>query len=96
MNKLNVEYLRLILSFTVFIFITTLLFIYINQIELNWFNSIKNIFLIPAIVLTIAIPIWMIVDLIKKNVADKAIFNLTFFVSAISILLMLFAVRVLN
>ena len=51
---------------------------------------------LPALGLSIAIPIWMIVDLFRKKVADKSIFNLTFFISVISILLLLFAIYILK
>ena len=53
--------------------------------------------LISGIVgLIIAIPVWMIIDLARKKVADKSIFNLTFFISVISILLIGFAMVAIN
>jgi len=96
MTKLQVEYLRLAFSFIVFVFIITLLFVLINQVQIDWFTNLSKVLMIPALVLSIAIPIWMIVDLIRKKVADKSIFNLTFFITVISILLLLFAIKILN
>ena len=96
MSKLHIEYIRLSFSFLVFIFIITLLFFHINQVQLDWFTALSKIVTIPALLLSIAIPVWMIIDLIKKNVADKSIFNLNFFISVISILLLLFALKILN
>ena len=96
MTKLQVEYLRLAFSFIVFVFIITLLFVLINQVQIDWFTNLSKVLMIPALVLSIAIPIWMIIDLIRKKVADKSIFNLTFFITVISILLLLFAIKILN
>ncbi|QCE42702.1 hypothetical protein [Psychroserpens sp. NJDZ02] len=96
MTKLQVEYLRLAFSFIVFVFIITLLFVLINQVQIDWFTNLSKVLMIPALVLSIAIPIWMIVDLIRKKVTDKSIFNLTFFITVISILLLLFAIKILN
>ncbi|AUC76718.1 hypothetical protein CW732_13960 [Olleya sp. Bg11-27] len=96
MTKLQVEYIRLGLSFIVFTFIITLLFVLINQVEIQWFISFSEVLILPALILSISIPIWMIVDLIRKKVADKSIFNLTFFINVISILLLLFAIKIFN
>ena len=68
----------------------------INQVQMDWFINTAQAITIPVLVLIVAVPIWMIVDLIRKQVADKSIFNLTFFISVISILLMLFAIKILN
>ena len=96
MTKLQVEYTRLAIATLVFIFIITLLFVLINQVQMDWFINTAQSITIPVLVLIVAVPIWMIVDLIRKQVADKSIFNLTFFISVISILLMLFAIKILN
>ncbi|WP_397362861.1 hypothetical protein [Olleya sp. R77988] len=96
MTKLHVEFIRLGIAFIVFIFIISLLFLHINQVQIQWFNTLSEVFTIPALLLSIAIPLWMVIDLVKKNIADKPIFNLTFFVCVISILLLLFAIRFLN
>lgn len=96
MTKLQVEYIRLAIATLVFIFIITLLFVLINQVKLDWFINTAQAITIPILVLIVAVPIWMIIDLIRKQVADKSIFNLTFFISVISILLMLFAIKILN
>lgn len=96
MTKLQVEYTRLAIATLVFIFIITLLFVLINQVQMDWFINTAQAITIPVLVLIVAVPIWMIVDLIRKQVADKSIFNLTFFISVISILLMLFAIKILN
>ncbi|PKG52854.1 MULTISPECIES: hypothetical protein [Olleya] len=96
MTKLQVEYIRLAIATLVFIFIITLLFVLINQVQMDWFINTAQAITIPVLVLIVAVPIWMIVDLIRKQVADKSIFNLTFFISVISILLMLFAIKILN
>ena len=88
MTKLQVEYTRLAIATLVFIFIITLLFVLINQVQMDWFINTAQAITIPVLVL--------IVDLIRKQVADKSIFNLTFFISVISILLMLFAIKILN
>ncbi len=95
MTKLQIEYLRLSIAFIVFAFIITLLFLNINQVQIQWFTKLTEVLTIPALLLSIAIPLWMIVDLIRKKVADKAIFNLTFFISVISILLLLFTIYLL-
>ncbi len=96
MTKLQIEYIRLSFSLIVFIFIITLLFFHINQVQLQWFTALTKVMTIPALLLSIAIPLWMIVDLFRKKVADKSIFNLTFFISVISILLLLFAIYILK
>tara|TARA_R110000751_G_scaffold2470_4_gene13277 strand:+ start:98655 stop:98945 length:291 start_codon:yes stop_codon:yes gene_type:complete len=96
MTKLQIEYIRLALALLVFVFIITLLFLHINQVNLNWFTTLSSLMTLPALGLSIAIPIWMIVDLFRKKVADKSIFNLTFFISVISILLLLFAIYILK
>ncbi|RAJ16262.1 hypothetical protein [Olleya aquimaris] len=96
MTKLNIEYIRLTITFVVFVFIITLLFLHINQVQLDWFETLSEVFTIPALILSIIIPIWMIIDLIRKKIADKSIFNLTFFICVISILLLLFALSFLN
>ncbi|WGD34400.1 hypothetical protein [Olleya sp. YS] len=96
MTKINIEYIRLTITFIVFVFIITLLFLHINQVQLHWFETFSEVFTIPALILSIIIPIWMITDLIRKKVADKSIFNLTFFICVISILLILFAISFLN
>ena len=96
MTKLQVEYIRLAIATLVFIFIITLLFVLINQVQMEWFINTAQAITIPVLVLIVAVPIWMIVDLIRKQVADKSIFNLTFFISVISILLMLFTIKILN
>lgn len=96
MTKLKLEYLRLILTFIIFIFIVTNLFFYINQVNSNWFNALSKVVFIPSLILIICIPIWMIIDLIKKKIEDKSIFNLTFFIVFVSILLYGFALIYLN
>jgi hypothetical protein len=96
MTKLQVEYIRLAIATLVFIFIITLLFVLINQVQMEWFINTAQAITIPVLVLIVAVPIWMIIDLIRKQVADKSIFNLTFFISVISILLMLFTIKILN
>lgn len=96
MNKLKIEYTRLALAFLVFVYIVTHLFLYINRIDSQWFQALAELFTIPSLVLIIAIPIWMIIDLVKKNIADKSILNLTFFISFISLLLFGFAFIYLN
>ena len=96
MTKLQIEYIRLSFSLFVFIFIITLLFFHINQVQLQWFTALTKVITIPGLLLSIAIPLWMIVDLFRKKVADKSIFNLTFFISVISILLLLFAIYILK
>ena len=96
MTKLQIEYIRLSFSLFVFIFIITLLFFHINQVQLQWFTALTKVMTIPALLLSIAIPLLMIVDLFRKKVADKSIFNLTFFISVISILLLLFAIYILK
>jgi hypothetical protein len=85
MNKLNLEYSRLGLAFFSFVGIISLLFAYINQFDAQWFQVIGELVTIPILIIIIINPIWMMVDLIKKNIADKAIFNLTLFLSVISI-----------
>tara|TARA_R110002012_G_scaffold213862_1_gene384967 strand:+ start:1004 stop:1288 length:285 start_codon:yes stop_codon:yes gene_type:complete len=85
MNKLNLEYTRLGLAFFSFIGIISFLFAYINQFDVQWFQIIGELVTIPILIIIIINPIWMMVDLIKKNIADKAIFNLTLFLSVISI-----------
>lgn len=96
MTKLQLEYLRLVLTVIVFVLIITPLFLHINQVTINWFNSLSQVMAIPLLILCIGIPLWMIVDLIRKNVADKSIFNLTFFISVISIALLFFSIKILN
>ncbi|MGB6267991.1 MAG: hypothetical protein WBF67_03195 [Olleya sp.] len=96
MTKLLVEYIRLIITFIIFVFIIIILFLHINQVQLDWFDRLSEAITIPTLILSIAIPIWMIIDLLRKKVADKAIFNLTIFVSVISILLLLFAISFLS
>lgn len=96
MNKLKIEYTRLALAFLVFVYIVTHLFLYINRIDSQWFQALAELFTIPSLILIIAIPIWMIIDLVKKNIADKSILNLTFFISFISLLLFGFAFIYLN
>jgi len=73
-----------------------LLFIYVNQVKVDWFQVFASYFTIPSMVLIVGIPIWMIIDLVKKKVADKTIFNLTFFISVISVLMLLFAIVILK
>ncbi len=96
MTKLKLEFIRLGLAFFAFLFILLTLFMYVNQVKAQWHQIIGELLTIPVILLIVAIPIWLIVDLVKKKVADKSIFNLTFFVSVISVLLLLFAFKVLN
>ena len=96
MNKLKIEYIRLALAFLVFVYIVTHLFLYINRIDSQWFKALAELFTIPSLILIIAIPIWMIIDLVKKNIADKSILNLTFFISFISLILFGFAFIYLN
>jgi hypothetical protein len=96
MTKLKLEFLRLGLAFFSFIFILVSLFMYVNQVNAQWFRIIGELVTIPVLILTAGMPIWLIIDLVKKNVADKAIFNLTFFVSVISVLLFLFSLKFLN
>lgn len=96
MNKLKLEYTRLTLAFLVFVYVVTHLFMYINRVESQWFQALAKILTIPSLILIIGIPIWMIIDLARKKVADKSIFNLTFFISVISILLIGFAMVALN
>lgn len=96
MTKLKLEYLRLILTFIIFIFIVTNLFFYINQVNSYWFNALSKVVFIPSLILIICIPIWMIIDLIRKKIEDKSIFNLTFFIVFVSILLYGFALIYLN
>ena len=90
MTKLKLEFIRLGLAFFVFAFIIGLLFTYINQVKAQWIQAAGEILTIPVLLLAVAIPVWLIVDLARKKVADKAIFNLTFFLSVISVLLFLF------
>ena len=85
-----------LLAFLVFVYIVTHLFLYINRINSQWFQALAELFTIPSLILIIAIPIWMIIDLVKKNIADKSILNLTFFISFISLLLFGFAFIYLN
>jgi len=96
MTKLKIEYIRLVVAFIIFVFITSLLFIYVNQVKVDWFQVFASYFTIPSMVLIVGIPIWMIIDLVKKKVADKTIFNLTFFISVISVLMLLFAIVILK
>jgi hypothetical protein len=92
MSKLQLEFLRLGFSFAIFIFIITLLFMEINQVKSDWFRDFSKTLSIPVFILSFLIPIWMLIDLIRKKVADKSIFNLTFFISTISLLLLFFAI----
>jgi len=96
MNKLKLEYIRLTLAFLVFVYVVTHLFMYINNVDLQWFKALAELLTIPSLILIIAVPLWMIIDLAKKNIADKSIFNLTFFITVISILLIGFAMVALN
>lgn len=96
MTKLKLEFLRLGLAFFSFVFILVSLFMYVNQVKAQWFRIIGELLTIPVLLLIAGIPIWLIIDLVKKNVADKSIFNLTFFVSVISVLLFLFSLKFLN
>ncbi len=92
MTKIKLELFRLGLTFIIFVFVITLVFMELNQVRSNWFSAFSKVFSTPAFVLSFLIPVWMIVDLIRKKVADKSIFNLTFFISTISILLLFFAI----
>lgn len=96
MTKLKLEYIRLGLSFFTFVFITASLFMYINQVKAQWFQIVTELFAIPSLLLTILIPIWLIVDLARKKVADKSIFNLTFFVSVMCVLLLVFSIKIIG
>ncbi|WP_375239503.1 hypothetical protein [Aurantibacter sp.] len=96
MTKLKLEFIRLGLAFFTFAFTLLSLFMYINQVNGQWFRIIGELLTIPVILLTAGIPIWLIIDLIKKNVADKSIFNLTFFISVISVALLFFALNFLS
>ena len=91
MKKITVEFIRLALVFFAFIFIMALLFAYINHVENDFFKSIGVVLTVPVMCITVLIPLWMIFDLVKKNVADKSIFNLTFFVSIINLFSLAFA-----
>jgi hypothetical protein len=93
MTKLKLEFIRLGLAFFSFGFILLALFMYVNQVNAQWFRVIGELLTIPVLLLTAGIPIWLIIDLIRKKVADKSIFNLTFFVSVISVMLLLFALK---
>jgi hypothetical protein len=90
MKKIHLEYTRLSLAFVSFLGIISLLFAYINQYDAQWFQIIGELLTIPILILILLIPIWMVVELIKKNIADKAIFNLTFFLSVINVGLLIF------
>lgn len=92
MKKLQLEYIRLGLVFICFVGIISLLFAYINQFDAQWFHIIGELLTIPILVGIAITPIWMVIDLIKKNIADKAIFNLTFFISVINVGLLSFMV----
>jgi len=92
MSKIQLEFLRLGLSFAIFIFIMTLLFMEINQVRSDWFQNFSKILSTPVFIVSFLIPIWMLIDLIRKKVADKSIFNLTFFIATISLLLLFFAI----
>lgn len=92
MKKITIEFIRLGIITLCFIFIMALLFAYINQFESDAFQIIGELVTIPVMIITFVVPVWMVYDLIKKTVADKAIFNLTFFISIINVLLLAFAV----
>ncbi|WP_055444659.1 hypothetical protein [Lacinutrix himadriensis] len=92
MSKIQLEFLRLGFSFAIFIFIITLLFMEINQVKSDWFRDFSKILSTPVFIVSFLIPIWLVIDLIRKKVADKSIFNLTFFISSISLLLLFFAI----
>ena len=74
----------------------TLLFAYINQVESKTLDFLGELLTIPVILITALVPVWMINDLVKKQVADKSIFNLTFFVSLINVFLLGFAMIYLD
>ena len=92
MSKLKLEFIRLGLTFLIFLFIVTLLFMEINQVKSNWFLNFSKTLSTPVFVLSFIIPIWILIDLLRKKIVDKSIFNLTFFISTISILLLFFAI----
>jgi len=96
MTKLKLEFIRLGLAFFVFAFIIGLLFTYINQVKAKWIQTAGELLTIPVLLLAVAIPVWLIVDLVRKKVADKSIFNLTLFLSVISVLLLLFSLKFLS
>ncbi len=64
----------------------------INQVKSDWFRDFSKILSTPVFIVSFLIPIWLVIDLIRKKVADKSIFNLTFFISSISLLLLFFAI----
>lgn len=91
MKKITVEFIRLGIILFAFVFIMGLLFTYINQIDSDSIQFLGELLTIPIMLLTAIVPLWMVYDLVKKQVEDKAIFNLTFFVSIMNLFLFGFA-----
>lgn len=95
MTKIKLEYLRLIITFLFFICLVSFLFMHVNQVNPILIEKVAKGFIITAIVLNIVIPVWLVIDLIRKKVADKSLFNLTFFISIIAIGLLFFTMTFL-
>lgn len=91
MKKITLEFIRLGIVFFNFIYLMLLLFAYINQLNSEAFQILGELLTIPVMLISIIIPLWLITDLFKKQVIDKTIFNLTFFICSVNLFLFGFA-----
>ncbi|WP_055437339.1 hypothetical protein [Lacinutrix algicola] len=88
-SRLKLEKNRLIATIIVLIYFCFILFVYYTKIELQFIRVLGELLTIPALLALVSLPIWALVDNLRKKNQKQSTYIFTLLVSLFTIVMLL-------
>lgn len=88
-SRLKLEKNRLIATVAVLIYFCFILFVYFTKVELQFIRVIGELLTIPALLALVSLPIWALIDNLRKKNQKQSTYIFTLLVSLFTIVMLL-------
>ncbi|WP_299248389.1 hypothetical protein [uncultured Lacinutrix sp.] len=88
-SRLKLEKNRLIATIVVLIYFCLILFVYFTKVELQFIRVIGELLTIPALLALVSLPIWALIDNLRKKNQKQSTYIFTLLVSLFTIVMLL-------
>ena len=88
-SRLKLEKNRLIVTVAVLIYFCFILFVYFTKVELQFIRVIGELLTIPALLALVSLPIWALIDNLRKKNQKQSTYIFTLLVSLFTIVMLL-------
>lgn len=88
-SRLKLEKNRLIATVAVLIYFCFILFVYFTKVELQFIKVIGELLTIPALLALVSLPIWALIDNLRKKNQKQSTYIFTLLVSLFTIVMLL-------